>query len=65
MVAFSADLNAVHAKSCCCKASVILQVSKTLACGDVGNGAMASPDAIAEAAISAASRCLAKHCCKT
>ena len=30
-----------------------LQVSKKLACGDVGSGAMASPDDIAEAAKSA------------
>ncbi|CAL8465391.1 g4927 [Coccomyxa elongata] len=42
-------------------ATVIPPVSKTLACGDVGNGAMASPDVIAEAAISAASRYLAKQ----
>lgn len=42
-------------------AIVIPPVSKKLACGDIGNGAMASPDIIAEAAISAVSRCLAKQ----
>lgn len=34
-----------------------LQVSKKLACGDVGNGAMASPDDIAEATKSALEMC--------
>jgi len=29
--------------------TVVPPVSKTLACGDVGNGAMASPEAIANA----------------
>ncbi|BDA50101.1 Phosphopantothenoylcysteine decarboxylase [Coccomyxa sp. Obi] len=42
-------------------ATVIPPVSKKLACGDVGNGAMASPDVIAEAAILAVSKCLPKQ----